>query len=146
MEQPPGWNSDYLEPTPWPMGARIIVCVGYNPASQRLIQRASDLARALGGELIALHIKPTESAAPGYQLMLEHNMKLANQLGAHILIERGSPLAEVLARVARANRVTHLVMGESARSRLDEVRRGSLVRQVLSATRGIDVYIVADPA
>jgi two-component system, OmpR family, sensor histidine kinase KdpD len=42
--------------------------------------------------------------------------------------------------------VTHLVMGESARSRLDEVRRGSLVRQVLSATRGIDVYIVADPA
>jgi len=42
--------------------------------------------------------------------------------------------------------VTHLVMGESARSRLDEVRRGSLVRQVLGATRGIDVYIVADPA
>jgi two-component system, OmpR family, sensor histidine kinase KdpD len=146
MEQPPGWNSDYLEPPPWPTGARIMVCVGYNPASQRLIQRASDLARALGGELIALHIQPTKRAAPGYQLMLEHNMKLANQLGARILIERGSPLAEVLARVAQANRVTHLVMGESARSRLDEIRRGSLVRQVLSATRGIDVYIVADPA
>jgi hypothetical protein len=37
-------------------------------------------------------------------------------------------------------------MGESARSRLEEVRTGSLVRQVLRASHGIDVYIVADPA
>ena len=146
MEREPAAYSDNYEPAPWAGGARIMVCVGYNPASQRLIERASLLARALGGELLALHIQPAESAAPGYQLMLEHNMKLANQLGARILIERGAPLAEVLARVAQANRVTHLVIGESARSRLDEVRRGSLVRQVLSATRGIDVYIVADPA
>ena len=146
MEPQPAAYSDNYEPAPWAGGARIMVCVGYNPASQRLIERAGLLARALGGELIALHIQPAESAAPGYQMMLEHNMKLAHQLGARILIERGSPLAEVLARVAQANRVTHLVMGESARSRLDEVRRGSLVRQVLSATRGIDVYIVADPA
>jgi two-component system sensor histidine kinase KdpD len=146
MEQ---WSDSYsndLEPAPWAGAARIMVCVGFNPASQRLIQRASHLARCLGGELIALHIQPTESAAPGYQMMLQHNMKLAQQLGARILIERGSPLAEVLARVAHANGVTHLVMGESARSRLDEVRRGSLVRQMLSATHGIDVYIVADPA
>ncbi len=146
MERQPTGYSDNYEPTPWPDGARIMVCVGYNPAPQRLIERASLLARALGGELIALHIQPAESAAPGYQMMLEHNMKLANQRGARILIERGSPLPKVLARVAQANRVTHLVMGESARSRLDEVRRGSLVRQVMGATRGIDVYTVADPA
>jgi two-component system sensor histidine kinase KdpD len=146
MERPPAVYSDNYELAPWGGDARIMVCVGFNPASQRLIQRAGFLAHALGGELIAIHIQSTESAAPGYQMMLEHNMKLANQLGARILIERGSPMAEVLARAAQANRVTHLVMGESARSRLDEVRRGSLVRQVLSATRGIDVYIVADPA
>jgi two-component system sensor histidine kinase KdpD len=123
-----------------------MVCVGYNPTSQRLIQRAGDLARALDGELLALHIRAAESDAPGYQMMLEHNMKLARRLGARVLIERGAPLAEVLARVAQENGVTHLVMGESARSRLEEVRRGSLVRQVLRASRGIDVYIVADPA
>jgi two-component system sensor histidine kinase KdpD len=52
----------------------------------------------------------------------------------------------VLTRVAQANRVTHIVMGESARSRLEEVRTGSLVRQILRASRGIDIYIVADPA
>jgi two-component system sensor histidine kinase KdpD len=123
-----------------------MVCVGYNPDSQRLIQRAGYLAHMLGGELIAVHIQPDESDAPGYHMMLEHNLALARRLGARILVERGSPLAQILARIAQANAVTHIVIGESARSRLDEIRRGTLVRQVLSASRGIDVYIVADPA
>ena len=146
MEQRPVTNGRDIEPAPWAGGARVMVCVGYNPASQRLIQRASQLARALDGELIAVHIQPAESDAPGYQMMLEHNLALARRLGARIVVERGAPLAQVLARVAQSNGVTHIVIGESARSRLEEVRRGSLVRQVLSASRGIDVYIVADPA
>jgi two-component system sensor histidine kinase KdpD len=146
MQDRPGSNGRDLEPAPWAGKARVMVCVGFNPISQRLIQRAGNLARALEGELIAVHIQPGESDAPGYQMMLEHNLKLARRLGARIVIERGAPLAEVLGRVAQANGVTHIVMGESARSRLDEVRRGSLVRQVLRASRGIDVYIVADPA
>jgi two-component system sensor histidine kinase KdpD len=123
-----------------------MVCVGYNPASQRLIQRAGQLAAALKGELLAVHIQPSESDAPGYQAMLEHNLALARHLGARVVVARGAALAETIAGVAQEHRVTHLVMGESARSRLDEVRRGSLVRQVLQASRGIDVYIVADPA
>ena len=123
-----------------------MVCVGYNPASQRLIQRAAHLAAAFGGELVAVHIQPSDSAAPGYQAMLERNLALARRLGARVVVERGESPAETIARVAREQGVTHIVMGESARSRLEEVRRGSLVRQVLRASRGIDVYIVADPA
>lgn len=126
--------------------ARVMVCVGYNPVSQRLIQRAGQIASALGGELIAVHVQPAESAAPGYQMMLEQNLAMARQLGAQIVIERGEPVAQTLARVAQAHGVTQIVMGESARSRWAEIRSGSLVRQVLRASRGIDIYIVADPA
>jgi two-component system sensor histidine kinase KdpD len=123
-----------------------MVCVGYNPISQPLIRRAADLARALGADLIAAHIRPGESDVPGYQTMLERNLELARQLGARVVIEQGTPIAEVLARVAQTNGVTHIVMGESARSRWAEVQHGSLVRQLLRASRGIDIYIVADPA
>jgi len=126
--------------------ARVMVCVGYNPVSQRLIQRAGQIAGALGGDLIAVHIQPTESEVPGYQAMLEQNLAMARQLGAQIVVERGAPLAQVLARVAQSQGVTHIVMGESARSRWAEIRNGSLVRQLLRASRGVDVYIVADPA
>ena len=146
MEQYPPSNGRDQPSTPWPGVVRVMVCVGYNPVSQRLIERASYLAKALHGELLAVHIRSDAGAPPGYQTMLEHNMALARRRGARIVVERGSPLAEVIVRVAQANHVTHIVMGESARSRFDEVRRGSLVRQVLGGSRGIDIYIVADPA
>jgi two-component system sensor histidine kinase KdpD len=130
----------------WPGPVRVMVCVGYNPASQLLIRRASQLAHAFGGDLLAVHIQLAASAAPGYRTMLEQNLTLARRLGARVLVEQGADVAEVLARVAHANSVTHIVMGESARSRWAEVRTGSLVRQLLRASHGIDVYIVADPA
>jgi two-component system sensor histidine kinase KdpD len=130
----------------WPGPVRVMVCVGYNPSSQLLIRRAGQLASAFGGELIAVHIQTAASEVPGYQTMLEQNLALARQLDARILIEQGADIAELLARVAQSNGATHIVMGESARSRWEEIRTGSLVRQVLRASRGIDVYIVADPA
>jgi two-component system, OmpR family, sensor histidine kinase KdpD len=123
-----------------------MVCVGYNPTSQLLIRRAGQLAVALGGELIAVHIQTAASEVPGYRTMLDQNLALAHQLGARVLIEQGTDIASVLARVAQASEVTHIVMGESARSRWEEIRTGSLVRQLLRASRGIDIYIVADPA
>ena len=145
-EQTPLSNGRDLPGAPWPGAARVMGCVGYNPVSQRLIERAAHLARAFAGELIAVHIRPGDNSPPGYQAMLDHNLALARRLGARVVIEQGMPLADVLVRVAQAHNVTHIVMGESARSRFDEVRRGSLVRQVLGASRGIDIYIVADPA
>lgn len=144
-EQRPSNGPDTPAPA-WPAPARVMVCVGYNPISQRLIWRAGQLARAFNAELIAVHVQPPRSKAPGYQTMLEQNMALARQIGAQVLIERGESLAETLARVAHAQGVTHIVMGESARSRWAEIRSGSLVRQILRASRGIDIYIVADPA
>ncbi len=132
--------------TNWPEDPRLMVCVGYNPSSQRLIQTAARLAAALQGHLLALHIETEHSQAPSYLAMLEQNLTLAERLGAQIIRAEGDNVAETLARVALEQHVTHLVMGESARSRLEEVMHGSLVRQVLRASRGIDIYIVADPA
>lgn len=128
-----------------PQTVRVMVCVGYNPVSQRLIQRAAQLANAFGGELIAVHVRPTQTEAPAYQAMLEQNLALARQLGAQVVVDQGDEVAETLVRVAQTKGATHIVMGESARSRWAEIRKGSLVRQVLRASRGIDVYIVADP-
>jgi two-component system sensor histidine kinase KdpD len=128
----------------WERPVRVMVCVGFNPNSQLLIRRASQLARAFSGDLLAVHIQSASSQAPGYRTMLDQNLFVAEQLGAKILIESGMQVAETLARVAEQQGVTHVVMGESARSRWDEIRSGSLVRQLLQASHGIDVYIVAD--
>ena len=125
--------------------ARIMVCVGYNPVSQRLIQRAYHLSQTLNGVLVAVHIQTDNSDAPGYWTMLEQNMEFARHVGAETLIVRDAPLAEAIARVAHMQEISHIVMGESARSRWAEIQNGSLIRQILRASHGIDIYIVADP-
>lgn len=132
--------------TNWQTETRVMACVGYNPLSQRLIHTAARLAQAFEGRLYIVHIAREESTAPGYLAMLNQNLELARQLGATILQEQGDQVPLCLARVAKQHAITHIVMGESARSRLEEVMQGSLVRQLLHATSGIDLYIVADQA
>ena len=36
-------------------------------------------------------------------------------------------------------------MGQSARSRMDEVLRGSIVNRIMRDTRNVDIVVVADP-
>jgi two-component system sensor histidine kinase KdpD len=36
-------------------------------------------------------------------------------------------------------------MGQSARSRFDEVVRGSIVNRIMRETRNIDIVVVSDP-
>jgi len=121
----------------------VMVCIGYNPASGRMIGQAARLARAFGGRLIALHVA-RPSQAPGYQVTLEDNMGLARAQGAEIVVTRSSDLAASIVEAAQHHGVTHLVMGESTRTRWEEWRTGSIMKQVLNATRGIDLYIVAE--
>ena len=48
---------------------------------------------------------------------------------------------------AREHRATFIVMGQSKRSRLDEVLRGSsLIAKIMRTTEHIDVLVVADPS
>jgi two-component system sensor histidine kinase KdpD len=132
--------------TNWQTEARVMACVGYNPLSQRLIHTAARLAQAFQGRLYVVHIAREESTAPGYLAVLNQNLELARQLGATVLQEQGDNVPLCLAQVAKQHNITHIVMGESARSRLEEVMQGSLVRQILRASTGIDLYIVADQA
>ena len=46
-KQFPTHNGDPLGQS-WPGPVRVMVCVGYNPASQLLIRRAGQLARQCG--------------------------------------------------------------------------------------------------
>ena len=133
----PSMTNDMTEMDAKP--ARIMVCVGYNPISQRLIQRAYHLSQALDGDLVAVHIQIDNSDAPGYWTMLEQNMEFARNVGAETMIIRDAPLAEAIARVAHTQGISHIVMGESARSRWAEIQNGSLIRQILRASHGIDI-------
>ena len=76
----------------WPAGERILVCVGHNPRSIRLIHAARRLAAGLRAEWIAVHVEaPSRVRISESDIkQLGDHMRLAESLGAETVTLAGS--------------------------------------------------------
>lgn len=125
---------------------RVLVALGINPYSTRLLQTAARLAGSLEGELLALHIAPPGKATSLYAANLQRHVDLAHELGAQVETVEDKDVAMALVNFAQRRSVTHLVLGQSDVSRWREVTRGTVInriqRLILQSGGGIDLYIV----
>lgn len=124
---------------------RVMVAIGINPNTERLLLRAARLAKGLHGRLYAIHIQPSNAASHVYQANVEWHLQQARRLGAQVEIIRADDIADTLVQAGRRHRITHLVLGQSDISRWQEALRGSIVNRILRHRSGIDIYIVTDP-
>jgi two-component system sensor histidine kinase KdpD len=130
----------------WSGHDRVVVAVTPRPASLRLVRRGFRLAERLRGDLLCVHVRvagATLSAAERNEL--DAVWEVARDLGAETHELTGEHVATELVDFAREQRATFLVLGQSVRSRFEEITRGSIVTRFMRETRGIDVVIVADP-
>lgn len=133
----------------WPACDRVLVCVTPQPIAPTLVRRGYRLAERLKGDLVCLHVRVTGAAAPSdgsCLTCLDEARRLAEELGAAWKEVPGDSAAEAIVRFALENRITQIVLGQSARGRFAEVVRGSVVNRVMRETVGIDVLVVADQA
>ena len=54
-------------------------------------------------------------------------------------------MASELIDFAKAQKITFITMGQSVRSRIQEIVRGSIVTRIMRELHGVDVVIIADP-
>jgi two-component system sensor histidine kinase KdpD len=131
---------------PQAVGERLLALITLSPQSQRVVRRAWRSAQRLGAELDLLWvIKPgtrmREEASPELAAV----RRLASVLGAHVLVEEGEEMVEVIARVARERGTTYILMGTPpSRSAWQRLTKPALLFQILRALPGVDVRIVAD--
>jgi two-component system sensor histidine kinase KdpD len=89
---------------------------------------------------------------PGETLGRHHDelaelFELARNLGGTVVELSGDSEADVILHFAREHRATFVVMGQSRRSRMEEIMRGSsLIARIMRETEDIDVLAVADPS
>ena len=110
------------------------------------MRRAWRSAQRLGAELDLLWIvKPGERASAESNPELGGVRRLASVLGAHVLVEEGDSMIEVVTRVARERGTTYILMGTPpSRSAWQRLTQPALVFQILRELPGVDVRIVAD--
>jgi two-component system sensor histidine kinase KdpD len=74
---------------------------------------------------------------------LRANLQLADELGATVVRLRGNITEELIAHV-RSNRVTQLIIGNSAKGRWTELLHGSVTHELLRNLPGIDIHVMGD--
>ncbi|MDP7981089.1 KdpD-like non-kinase potassium sensor [Bacillus multifaciens] len=133
-----------------PIGVKekILVCVQYSSTAEKLIRRGWRMANRLNAELYVLNVEreTIESISEAKKQVIEEWKALTNQFDATFLLEeaKGSKPADVIIKVAKERQVTQVLLGQSARTRWEEIRKGSIVNEIMRQTKNIDIHIVAD--
>ncbi len=129
----------------WAAGERVLVCVGPDALSERLVRAARRLATALHAEWIAVYVETpalTNLKRPARDRVLA-TLKLAESLGAETANLAGESVAIALLEFAQRRNVSKVVIGKPSRSRWHDRLRPSLVDEVVRGSGKIDVYVIS---
>src|SRR6266511_2238398 len=120
---------------------RILVCVSRPDLSEDLIRRGGRIAQRTGGDLSVVHVV-AEEGRPDPE-WLRRVQRLVEELGGDFqLLEADDPVEGVLS-FAYGQHVTQVLVGESLRSRWQELMRGSFVNRLIRRASNIDVHLIA---
>ncbi|GKU76448.1 universal stress protein [Paenibacillus sp. L3-i20] len=125
----------------------VLVCVHYGPNGETLIRRGAKIAVALQATLTILTINPLrddEYNETKLQYMAEWK-RLAAELRAEFVTEESKSrrIADTIVSVAKRRQITHIIMGQSARTRWEELTKGSISNNILKQLEFIDLHVVS---
>lgn len=128
----------------WAGGERIVVAVSELPGADGLVRAAKRLADALHAPWTAVHIETARTRQLDEE---EHRriaavLALATQLGGQVATLPAASVTEGLKSFVIDARATQLIVGKSTRSRLFELRHGSVVDQLVRETPGVAVHVL----
>ena len=128
----------------WPAAERILVCIGPNPRSIRLIRAARRMAAGLRAEWIALHVEAPSRIKPSPEdlnLLGEH-MRLAESLGAQTVTLTGYKASEEILNYARQRDVSKIVIGKPTHPRWKDKVLGSLLDEIVRGSGDIEIHVI----
>lgn len=125
---------------------KILVCVNLNFNAEYLIRRGFRIARMLKAPLAILYVKHEKYEFDRDKAKkLDELSKLCTKLGAEFKVVSSRDPAVPIIKFAKENGITQVIIGQSARTRLHEILRGSITRKIMRGTKYVDVLVVADP-
>ncbi|MHB9131455.1 MAG: universal stress protein [Armatimonadota bacterium] len=129
----------------WRTQERVVICVTPTVKATRLIRRGYQVARRFSGVFWTVFVRtPGAMLPPREEEMLQELHELTRNLGGEMVELEGESIPGALVRFAREHQATSIVMGQSVRSRLEEILRGSIITRIMRETKHLDVLVVAD--
>lgn len=125
---------------------KVMVAMASRGSAKTLLRVGSRIAGRLATDWYAVYVEtPREEPGrinPQDHVALAENIRFARQLGAQVVSLKSSRVADALVDFAKREGITHVIFGQSARSRWDLFMRGSIVDRFLRDVRNATVQIV----
>jgi two-component system sensor histidine kinase KdpD len=125
---------------------RVMVAMASRGSAKTLLRVGSRIAGRLATDWFAVYVEtPKEEPGrikPEDHVALGDNIHFAEQLGAKVVKLKGSDVADALVDFAKREGITHVIFGQSARSRWDMLLHRSIVDRFLRDVRHATVQVV----
>jgi len=129
-----------------PIPEKVMVCLSTRPGTERLLRVGARVAGRLASNWYAVYVtRPDEDKGHGDPEAfhrLEEYQRMARDLGAQVVSLTDRNVSDALIRFAQQESISHVVFGQSARSRWDILLRGSVLNRFLSEVRDVTVQVV----
>lgn len=128
-----------------PIPEKVMVCLSTRPGTERLLRVGSRIAGRLATNWFAVYVtKPDDKGHgdPEAFHRLEEYMRMARDLGAKVVTLSDRNVSDALIHFAQQENISHVVFGQSARSRFDILFHGSVLNRFLSEIRDVTVQVV----
>lgn len=127
-----------------PVAEKVMVCIGPDALSAKLVRSARRMATALKSPWVAAYVEN----ARHYRLnqrsrrAVEGVMRSVERNGGKSVVLSGNNAAEELIAYALAQGVTKIIVGKPVSSRMREFVIGSLAENLIRRSGAIDVYVI----
>ncbi|HEV7699202.1 MAG TPA: sensor histidine kinase KdpD [Pyrinomonadaceae bacterium] len=126
---------------------KVMVCIASRGSAAKLLRTGARIVgRYAFRDWFAVYVE-TPSEEPGRiepkaYATLQENIHLANTLGANVVSLKGPNVADELIKFAREHEITHVIFGQSARSRWEIFWKGSVINRFLGEVKDIAVHVI----
>src|SRR6185295_8221907 len=125
---------------------KVMVAMASRGSAKRILRSGARIAGRLASDWFAVYVEtPREEPGrinPQDFVLLQENIRFAKELGAKVVKLKGRRVADALVEFARKEGITHVVFGQSARSRWNIFLHGSVINRFLSDVRDASVHVV----
>jgi two-component system sensor histidine kinase KdpD len=133
-----------LEPPAIP--EKVMVAMASRGSAKRLLRMGSRIAGRLASDWYAVYVEtPQEEPgriSPRDNAALMDNISFARHLGAKVVRLKSGKVADALIEFARKEGITHVIFGQTARSRWNILLHGSIINRFLDEVRDATVHVV----
>ena len=126
---------------------KVMVCIASRGSAKKILRTGARIAgRFATDDWVAIYVETNDEEpgriSPKAHATLQENLRFAGTLGARVVKLKSNNVADALLRYARENGITHVIFGQSARSRWQIIWKGSVINRFLREVKDAAVHVI----